>query len=123
MLSRELQNATEMFVAAVAGCPEMDSFVRTKDVFQNDGELIELRKHIAELSKVVQSKQATGTPTQEEIDRMRGFQKSVNSHPLTVEYLQARKAIITRLQECNDAVSAEIGFDFASAAAPQSCCG
>ena len=123
MLSTQLQNAAEIFVSAVTSSPEMETFVRTKGVFQGDPELSILRKRFGEQSKEVQSKQNTGTLTQEEIGAIRALQNSINSHPLTVQYLQARKAIIGQLQECNAAVSAELGFDFASAAAPQSCCG
>jgi len=123
MLSKQLQNTGETFIAALMGSPEMDTFVKTKAVFQANAELCDLRKRFSEKSKAVQSKQLTGTLTQEEIDGMRALQTSVNSHPLTIQYVQARKAIVERLQECNAAVSEEIGFDFAVAAAPQSCYG
>ena len=123
MLTTQLRNAAEMFTAAVISTPEMDAFVRAKTVFRADPELQDLRKRLSQRSGELQAKQNTETLTQEEIDEVRFLQNTLNAHPITVQFVQARQAIIARLGECNEILSGEIGFDFASAAAPQSCCG
>jgi cell fate (sporulation/competence/biofilm development) regulator YlbF (YheA/YmcA/DUF963 family) len=123
MLTTQLQTAGETFVAAVTATPEMEAFVRAKAVFRADPELQDLRKRLSQRSGELQAKQTTGALTQQEIDEVQFLQNTLNAHPITVQFVQARHAIIARLGECNEAVSEEIGFDFAAAAAPQSCCG
>jgi cell fate (sporulation/competence/biofilm development) regulator YlbF (YheA/YmcA/DUF963 family) len=123
MLTMQLQQAAELFVTSVTATPEMNAFVAAKNVFRSDVELQGLRKRLSQRSGELQAKQTTGALTQQEIDEVRFLQNTLNAHPITVQFVQARQAIIARLGECNEAVSGEIGFDFAAAAAPQSCCG
>jgi len=123
MLTTQLQNAAKMFTTAVTATHEMDAFVKAKEVYRADPELQSMRKRLSQRSGELQAKQTTGALTQQEIDDVRFLQNTLNAHPITVQFVQARQAIIARLADCNEAVSTEIGFDFAAAAAPQSCCG
>jgi len=123
MLTMHLQQAAEMFVTSVRATPEMNAFVAAKDVFRSDVELQGLRKRLSQRSGELQAIQKTRTLAQDEIDDVRFLQNTLNAHPITVQFVQARQAIIARLGECNEAVSEQIGFDFAAAAAPSSCCG
>jgi cell fate (sporulation/competence/biofilm development) regulator YlbF (YheA/YmcA/DUF963 family) len=123
MLTMHLQQAAEMFVTSVRATPEMNAFVTAKEVFRSDVELQGLRKRLSQRSEELQAIQKARTLTQAEIDDVRFLQNTLNAHPITVQFVEARQAIIARLSECNEALSTEIGFDFASAAAPQSCCG
>ena len=123
MLNIQLQNAAEMFITAVMGSPEMEAFFKVKSEFQENPELRNIRKIFSEKQTALQAKQTAGTLTQDEIDSVRILQRRLNSHPITVRYAQARQAMVTRLHECNQSLSEALGFDFASAAAPPSCCG
>lgn len=123
MLNIDLHHAAEPFIAAVRGLEEYNAYVKAETAFQSDPGLREIRKHFNERSTELQTKQATGTLTQEEIAELRGVQTSLNAHPVTTEYIHARQKIVATLQECNRGLSQELGFDFASAAAPPSCCG
>jgi len=97
--------------------------VKARTAFQDDPELREIRKRFNERSADLQPKQSAGTLTQEEINDLRALQSSLNAHPVTARYIHARQGMTAALQECNRALSQELGFDFASAAAPPSCCG
>jgi len=123
MLNTELHDAADNFVAAVQGSEEIDTFVKARTAFQDDPELREIRKRFNERSADLQPKQSAGTLTQEEINDLRALRSSLNAHPVTARYIHARQGMVTALQECNRALSQELGFDFASAAAPPSCCG
>ena len=123
MLNTELQNAVGAFVAILQGSETFEAFDTARGSFQNDPVLRDIRKRFNARATELQPKQSTGSLTQEEINELRSFQKSLNAHPTTVEYIRERQRIIALLQQCNQALSAELGFDFASAAAPASCCG
>lgn len=123
MLNTELHHAAETFVAAVQQSDALAAFIKARTEFHGDPELGEIRKRFNERSTELQTKQATGTLMQEEIDELRGLQNSLNTHPLTTEYIHARQKMVATLQECTRGLNQELGFDFASAAAPPSCCG
>jgi len=123
MLNNELLHAAGAFVTTLQCSDEFDAFLKARTLFQNDPELGGIRKRFNARSTELQSKQATGTLTQEEINELRALQSSLNTHPTTVEYIHARQKMVATLEECNRALSQELGFDFASAAAPPSCCG
>ncbi|MCX6122316.1 MAG: YlbF family regulator [Ignavibacteriales bacterium] len=123
MLNTQLQTDAELFVNALINSHEMKAFVKAKAEFQGNPELREVRKQFGEKQTMAQSKQSHGTITQEEIDDVRALQKKLNSHPVTSTYTQTRQVMVNRLHECNDVLSKILRFDFASAAAPPSCCG
>jgi len=123
MLNTELHHATEACVASVRGAKEYDAFMKAQTAFQNDPELRAIRKRFSDRSSELQTKQSTGTLTQEEINELRALQSSLNTHAVTARYIHARRRMVATLQECNRALSQELEFDFASAAAPPSCCG
>lgn len=123
MLNTELHHAAEMFVGAIQRSDDVRAFMKAQILFQNDPTLSEIRKHFNRRSTELQGKQSTGTLTQEEINELRGLQGSLNTHPVTAQYIHARQKMVETLEECNRSLSQELGFDFASAAAPASCCG
>jgi cell fate (sporulation/competence/biofilm development) regulator YlbF (YheA/YmcA/DUF963 family) len=123
MLNTQLQNDAEMFVTTVINTLEMKAFIKAKAEFQGNPELREVRKQFSENQTSVQAKQTAGTLTQDEIDSVRALQRKLNSHPVTMNYTQVRQTMINQLHECNQALSKVLGFDFASVAAPPSCCG
>jgi cell fate (sporulation/competence/biofilm development) regulator YlbF (YheA/YmcA/DUF963 family) len=122
-LDIQLQNAADTFVATLANSQEIRAFVKAKAEFQGNPELHKVRKQFSEKQTEVQAKQTAGTLTQDEIDSVRALQKKLNSHPVTMNYTQARQAMVDQLHECNQSLSKVLGFDFASASAPPSCCG
>lgn len=123
MLNTELHDAAEALVAAIQQLDVYDVFTQTRAEFQGDPVLRAIRKHFNERSTELQNKQSTGGLSQEEINELRALQSNVNTHPVTTRYLQARQRLVVSLQEYNSRLSQELGFDFASAAARQSCCG
>jgi cell fate (sporulation/competence/biofilm development) regulator YlbF (YheA/YmcA/DUF963 family) len=122
-LDIQLQNAADTFVATLTNSQEIRAFVKAKAEFQGNPELREVRKQFSEKQTEVQAKQTAGTLTQDEIDNVQALQNKLNSHTVTMNYTQTRHAMINQLHECNQALSNVMGFDFASAAAPPSCCG
>lgn len=123
MLNTELYHAAEMFVAAVQQSDAHDAFMKARTEYQNDPELRETRKRFNDRSTELHAEQSTGTLTQDEINELRALQSSLNTHAVTVRFVHTRQEMVATLQECNRALSRELGFDFASAAAPPSCCG
>ncbi len=122
MLDTTLQDAAETFVRTLQVSEEFERFRKAQKLFQGDPELREIRKQFNNRSTELQSKQTAGTLTQDEIDELRALQSNLNKQPATVHYIVARQQMVAALQECNRALSEELGFDFA-AAAPRSCCG
>ena len=74
------------------------------------------------LAKSYQEKERHGSLTENDIARLRALQKTFNAHPATLRYARAQQDLITLLQDCNGAISADLGFDFAATAAPAATC-
>ncbi len=123
MLSTPLLLAAENFVVAIESSKEFDGFMKAKAVFKNHPELHMIRKRFDERATQLQPRQTAGTLTQDEISELRALQGKLNAHPVTSQFIRARINMVAALQDCNRALSAELGFDFAAAAAPPSCCG
>jgi cell fate (sporulation/competence/biofilm development) regulator YlbF (YheA/YmcA/DUF963 family) len=123
MLNTELHHTAEIFVATLRTSDTFRAFVEAQAAFQRDAELQEIRTRFNVRFTELQGRQTTGTLTQDEINELRALQSRLNAHPTTVRYINTRQAMLAMLQECNGVLSKELGFDFASAAAPASCCG
>ena len=123
MLNTQLHNDAERFLKALANSLEMKSYLKAKIEFQGNPELGEVRKRFSEKQTEIRIKQTAGTLTQEDIESVRSLQNKLNSHPITIRYTQNRNAMVNQLHDCNQAISQVLGFDFAAAAAPPSCCG
>ena len=81
-----------------------------------------MRQEYTTLARAYQEKERRGTPKQEDITRLREVQKAFNAHPVTVRYARAQQTLIVMLQDCNGAISEDLGFDFAATAAPAASC-
>ncbi len=123
MLSTPLLLAAENFVVAIKSSKEFDGFMKAKAMFKNHPELHMTRERFNKRSTQLQPKQTTGTLTKDEINELRALLDELNAHPVTNQFVRARINMVEALQGCNRALSAELRFDFAAAAAPPSCCG
>ncbi len=122
MLNRELLKAAEQFVSEMKRAKCFSVFVDSQTVFRSDPGLHQIRKRFNDRAAALQAKQVAGTLSQEEIEELRGLQTSLNTHGATTRFIRARGELVSALEECNRGLSEELGFNFASFAAPPACC-
>lgn len=122
MISIELQNTADAFVAALETDETVSIYREAKHRFDEDEKLQQLRATYSEQLPGLQEKQAAGTLTQEDINGLRSLQQEVNEHPATVEMLRAQGSATEVLQECNTVISEILGFDFSATAASAGAC-
>jgi cell fate (sporulation/competence/biofilm development) regulator YlbF (YheA/YmcA/DUF963 family) len=122
MISIELQNTADAFVAALETDETVSIYREAKRRFDDDEKLQQLRATYSEQLPGLQEKQAAGTLTQEDINGLRSLQQEVNEHPATVEMLRAQESATEVLQECNTVISEILGFDFSATAASAGAC-
>lgn len=122
MIDIQLKLAAEEFVRYLNSSQSMKKFQTAQNIFQNNPEILKLREDFTSLAKRYRQKEADGTLTQNDIDMVRDSQKRLNTHPITIQYVQSQQAMIMMLQDCNSAISQILGFDFAATAAPTASC-
>lgn len=122
MIDIQLKLVAEEFVRYLKSSQPVKEFQMVQGVYQNNPEVKKLREEYISLSQKFQQKQSSGTLTQEDINAIRKIQTSLSRHPVTERYAQAQQTMVTMLQECNDAMSEVLGFDFAATAAPAASC-
>lgn len=122
MLEMKLKLAADEFIRYLLSSTPVKEFQVAKGQFENDPAIENMRREYTSMAKEYQQKERSGTLTQEEITGLRVVQKTFNAHPATVRYARAQQALIMVLQDCNGAISEDLGFDFAATAAPAASC-
>ena len=122
MLDKHLKSITEEFVQSLKSSRLVEEFRSAQGVYLNNHEVKKMREEYISLAQMFQQKQSVGTLTQEDINVIRKLQTSLSRHPATMQYAQAQQDMIAMLQDCNDAMSEVLGFDFSATAAPAASC-
>lgn len=109
---------TREFVAALKATPAVKRFAGAQHRFQTDPEVQRILADLQRKAEAFQRAQQDGTVQQEQIQQVRDAQARFYDHPLAQEFLQARDAAGTFLQETNRMISEILGFDFGQTAGP-----
>jgi cell fate (sporulation/competence/biofilm development) regulator YlbF (YheA/YmcA/DUF963 family) len=109
---------TRELVAALKATPSIQRFVVAQDRFQTDSGIQRLLADVQRKAQTFQRAQQDGTVQEEQIQQVREAQARFYDHPLAQEFLQARDAVGTFLQETNRVISEILGFDFGQTVGP-----
>ncbi len=121
-MTEAIQRAAEQFVSCLETTPAMIDYRATRKEFDENQEVLELRRSFSVLSSGYQQKQANNTVTEEDIARLRAAQNSLSSHPVVIRLGYSRQALALVFRSCDRAISEELDLEFAELAAPASCC-
>lgn len=122
MIDIQLKLAAEEFVRYLKSSQPVKKFLASQSIFQSNTEILKLREDFTSIVKIYRQKEADGNLTENDIHMVRDIQKRLNTHPITIEYVQSQQEMIMMLQDCNNAISNILGFDFAATAAPTASC-
>ena len=117
-----LRSADEELAASLELSEPIALFREAKARLDADGKARDMLKRLAELDSDLRRREADGTLTREDIDRLRAVQREAWSAPVIAGSAEAQQRAIGYLPEVNELISALLGWDFASmASAPASC--
>ncbi len=130
----EEETATESVIAAAVEnlrraiqlSPEWRDLETARMVMESDQELAASLARYRALSARWREVRAQGRAlAAAEALELAEVQEKIRQHPLTQRQQQALAALISLLQRINQALSQDLGFDFAAVAAPRGggCCG
>lgn len=122
MIENQLKLVAEEFVQTLKSSLSVQEFLSDQDAYLNNPGIKKLREEYISLAQEFQQKQTAGTLTREDINVIRKLQANLNMHPATMQYGQAQQALVMMLQDCNNAMSNVLGFDFSATAAPAASC-
>jgi len=109
---------TREFVTALKATPSVQHFVAAQHRFQTDSEVRQIMADLQRKADAFQKAQQDGTLREEQIQEVREAQLRFSDHPVAQEFLQARDAAGTFLQETNRVISEILGFDFGQTVGP-----
>lgn len=109
---------TREFVTALKATPSIQRFVVAQRRFQTDPGVQRLLADVQREAQTFQRAQQDGTLQEEQIQQVRDAQARFYDHPVAQEFLQARDAAGTFLQETNRVVSEILGLDFGQTVGP-----
>jgi cell fate (sporulation/competence/biofilm development) regulator YlbF (YheA/YmcA/DUF963 family) len=109
---------TREFVAALKVTPSVQRFMVAQRQFQADREVQRLMAVVQRKAETFHRAQQDGTLREEQIQEVRDAQARFYDHPVAQEFLQARDAAGTFLQETNRVISEILGFDFGQTVGP-----
>jgi len=122
MLSTDLYEASIEFGRALRQAPAVVAYRAATEAFEADvaaqGLMADLRDQQGSLARL---QQAGLTPSQEQIDRLRLCQTAVRSNAVIMAHLRASNEVKAYLPTVALEVSAALGTDYASLAAPTTC--
>jgi len=117
-----LRSAAEELAASLELSEPIALFREAKARLDADGKARDMLKRLAELDSDLRRREADGTLTREDIDRLRAVQREAWSDPVIAGSAEAQQRAIGYLPEVNELISTLLGWDFASmASAPASC--
>ena len=122
MIDNQVKQVAEEFVQYLKSSQPVKEFQSVEGIYMNNPEVKKMREEYISVAQMFQKKQSAGTLNQEDINVIRKLQTSLSRHPATMQYAQAQQDMIAMLQDCNDAMSEVLGFDFSATAAPAASC-
>lgn len=117
-----LRAAAEALGAALERSEPVAAFREAKARLDADEQARGMLEHLAEADADLRRRQAEGSLTRDDIDRVRAAQREAWSDPVIAGFASAQQAVAANLPEVNGLISELLGWDFAAmAAAPASC--
>jgi cell fate (sporulation/competence/biofilm development) regulator YlbF (YheA/YmcA/DUF963 family) len=105
---------------AIAETPEYQQFEESKRAVEEDEEAQEKVEEFEQMRQEFMLARQTGEATQEDVQKVREAQQELHSLRVMDEYLEAQKALETKLEAVNDAISDPLAVDFGDQAS--GCC-
>ncbi len=109
---------TREFVTALKEAPSVQRFVVAQRRFQTDPGVQQLLADVQRKAQTFQRAQQDETLREEQIQEVRQAQARFYDHPVAQEFLQARDAAGTFLQETNRVMSEILGLDLGQTVGP-----
>ena len=113
--------AVERLATTLAGAEPIAAYRQAKKRLEADLDAGELLERFQSVQADLRVRQARGTITQADVDRLRTLQRAVQSNRLIMDYAETQQAALAYLPEVNQAISQLLGFDFAALAGRASC--
>ncbi len=109
---------TREFVTALKAAPSVRRFMVAQRRFQTDPGVQRLLADAQRKAQTFQRARQDGTLQEEQIQEVREAQARFSDHPLAQEFLLARDAAATFLQQTNRVISEILGLDFGQTVGP-----
>ena len=121
-MSPALLEAAESLGAALERAEPIAALRAAKTRLDADEQARGLLEDVAEADAELRRRQAEGTLTREDIDRVRAAQQRAWSDPAIAALAEAQREAAAYLPEVNEFISELLGWDFAQMAAVQGSC-
>ena len=126
MAGAEVLESAVKLARVMQAAPQSEEFQSARSTFASDPGLTPLLSRLRQLSRSLQDAKAdgrglVGTDARE----LAELQGKIHAHPLFIRQQDAFSSLVEMFQQVNQAISVELGVDFAANAAPRggSCCG
>lgn len=105
---------------AITDLPEYEQFEETQRRVQEDDEVQEKIDEFEGIRQDFMLARQTGQATQEDLKKVQDAQQELHEEPVMAEFLEAKDALQSRLEELNTLVSEPLAVDFGGEAG--GCC-
>ena len=116
-----LLEATEALGASLASSPQFVALRQAQARLEQDEHARALLDHLVEVERDVRKRQADGSLTRDDIDRVRAAQNEAWSQPVAKDLATAQRAAAAVLPEVNQLITELLGVDVAALAAARGC--
>lgn len=116
-----LRDATEALAASVESSPPFAAYRSAQARLEDDEAAHALLDHLAEVERDVRKRQAEGTLTRDDIDRVRAAQNEAWSAPAVMELTTAQRGAAAYLPQVNDLITELLGVNIAALAGAGGC--
>jgi Uncharacterized conserved protein len=116
-----LLEATEALGASLASSPPFVAYGQAQARLEDDGRARALLDHLREVERDVRKRQADGTLTRDDIDRVRAAQNETWSDPAVMELATAQGEAAAYLPQINRLITELLGVDVAALAGAGGC--
>ena len=120
-INDELAQVLEDTGRELAEHPDVQAWHQASAVAEASKEAQEIEDQLMQMTRTLQHKQQNGDISQEEIAEYRQLQSQYRSQPEIATKLDTEVRLKEISQEACDAISEQLGIDFANTAAPPSC--
>lgn len=116
-----LLEATEALGASLASSPPFVAYRLAQARLEDDERARALLNHMAEVERDVRKRQADGTLTRDDIDRVRAAQNETWSDPAVMELATAQRGATAYLPQIDGLITELLGVDIAALAGAGGC--
>lgn len=120
-LSPDLLNAAEKLASVLLQAVPIAAFQRAKARYDADLEVQALIEQYAAARTDLQLRQANGSITQADLNRLRDLQRQVQTNVVVVDFVETQQVAAIYLSGVVQELNELIGMDFAALASPSTC--